>query len=254
MIKEISFKNSRNQTLTGTLWQAPSKALIIMAHGSANNRFAKGLFPQIAEALQKENYNVLSFDFSGHGTSEGDVLTIKKSVDDLASAIAFGKERGYQKIALVGHSLGALTCLEAWTPEVRTMILISALTGPVKWQWDTRLTKEQFDEMQTTGYITVKVNDGLRETLKVDGNLLNDIKAVDQKALLSKITCPVRIIHGNADQDELELYVESKKAMEWLPKSSELKVVDGATHDFLNSSDKARELVKAWLLRYFPLK
>ena len=253
MTKKVSFKNSRNLTLIGTLWEAPSQAIIIMAHGSGSNRFAKGLFNSIAEALQKENYNILSFDFSGHGESENDVLTVKKSIDDLVSAIAFVKEKGYKKIALLGHSLGALACLEAFSPEIETMILIGALTGPVQWKWEDMCSAEQINSMYRTGYIAAEVNDGLRKLVKIDGNLLKDIQAINQKKLLSKIVCPVLIIHGDSDQQERDLLESSKKGLAYLSPSSQLKIMQGANHTFLDVSNKVIGLIKEWLPDYLPL-
>lgn len=110
MTKKVSFKNDRNLTITGSLWQVSTNAIIIMAHGSESNRFAKELFGKLALNLQKENYNILAFDFSGYGKSKDDKTTIKKSVDDLLLAIAFVQELRYTRIALLGHSLGVLAC------------------------------------------------------------------------------------------------------------------------------------------------
>jgi pimeloyl-ACP methyl ester carboxylesterase len=181
MVEKIYFKNSRGLQLAGSLWPALSNAIVIMAHGSGSNRFARGLFESLALALQKENYNVLAFDFSGHGESSNDIVTIKKAVDDVSSALRFSHERGFKRVAMIGHSLGALACLEAFSPGIETMILLGALTGPVRWKWEEMASPEQVREMHQKGYITAEVDDGLRKTVIIDANLLKEIAAIDQE-------------------------------------------------------------------------
>ena len=256
VIKNISFKNSRELTLIGTLWEAPSQSLIIMAHGSGSNKTAKGLFPKIAEVLQKENYNLLAFDFSGHGESDDAIFTLQNSVDDLASIMAFAKEKGFKNVAFFGHSLGAYACLANYSPMVKTMVLIGALTGPVQWRWEDICTPQQIKEMEKTGYMETPVNDGFRERLKIDINLLTDIQEINQKKLLQGVGCPLLLIHGDADQQERDLCGSSKKGIEYFPVGSQLKILTGVTHSlrsFFDTSDQAIKLIKQWLRDYFPI-
>ncbi len=252
MPRNISFKNSRNLTLAGTLWEASPQAIVIMAHGSGSNRFAHGLFAKNAHALKKDNYSVLAFDFSGHGESEDDIFTLKKSVDDVSCAIAFAKAQGYKRIALLGHSLGAYACLEAYCSEIETMILLGALTGPVKWKWEELCSPDQIAAMRKTGYISAEINDGLRKTVKIDGNLLNDIQAIHQKELLLKIACLVLIIHGDADQQERDLLCFSQRGLAYLPATAQSKIMSHADHKFLDVLPEMMELIRVWLFNYFP--
>ena len=251
--QKIAFKNSRNLTLVGMLWKAPSNALVIMAHGSGSNKQARGLFEPIAQALQQKKYNVLTFDFSGHGESDDDVLTIQKSIDDLHSAIAYAKREGYKRFALFGHSLGALTCLKAYSPEIETMVLLGPLTGPVFWKWEDMCTPEQLQEVREKGYITEIVNDGLRVEIKHDGNLLKEISELDQRQLLSRITCPILIIHGDGDPQERDLLAATQKGISLLPQHSELKIIPKADHIFVKNAPQVIEYTVNWYSKYFPV-
>lgn len=251
MFEKVHFKNSRNLVLTGSLVKAPSDRIIIMAHGSGGNRLAHGLFSKIAETLQKVSCSTLAFDFSGHGESQDDILTLEHSGDDVRAAIAFAQQRGYKHIALLGHSLGAYACLKAFSSDVETMILLGALTGPVDWYWEDMCSQEQLEMVRDKGYIALEVNDDLRKTLTIDGNLLNDIRAINQKNIMSCITCPVLIIHGDADQQERDLYEYSQKALDYVLPESRLVVIPGAEHNFLEHSDKVIELIKEWIAIHF---
>lgn len=243
----ISFKNKRGLLLQASLWQAPSDAIVIMAHGSAGNRNANGLFPLIANELVKQGYNALAFDFSGHGASQDDILTLAHAADDVRAAIDYCTAHQYKKIVLLGHSLGAYACLAGVTDTVSSMILVGALTGPVEWFCENRLTQEQAESLKKYGYISVMINDGLRAELNVDGKLLDDIRAIDQQRLLSSVSCPVLIVHGDADQDEHDLYEISAQGIKWLPKGSRIEVINGATHNFLSVSDQLIALIRSWL-------
>jgi len=258
MSLQISFKNSRGLTLVGTLWQASSDCIIIMVHGSDGNKLANGLFPKIALALQEENYNVLTFDFSGHGESDDDIFSLKKSIDDLLSAIEYATSHGYKKIILFGHSFGALTCLEALAlrseasrrvrlSSIKTMILLGGMTGPVHWKWEDFCSPDELKIIQNNGYAITEVNDDFRKIVKSDIGILDELAQVDQEKIMSTINCPVLLIHGDADQLESGFLELSKKALLLLPKESELKIIPGASHTFLDKIAEIITLTKTWL-------
>ncbi|MGE4167973.1 MAG: alpha/beta hydrolase family protein [Candidatus Babeliales bacterium] len=255
MSKSVSFKNSKNLTLKGTLWPASSDAMVIMAHGSGSNKLARGLFPEIAQALAHECYNVLSFDFSGHGESDDAVFTLQQSVDDVASALAYAKKLGCKKFALIGHSIGVYSCLKNYSSGVKTIIGIGGLTGPVQWQWESMCSPEQLEGLHKTGYIAAEVNDGLREVLTIDGNLLKDIQAINQEKLFRGAQCPVLLIHGDAESDsqELDLLAISQQGVPFLYEGSQLKIIPGANHTFVEVSDQVIKLIKDWFKENFPL-
>jgi len=251
MIHEVSFKNSKGLTLRGNLWPASSKSIIIMAHGSGSNRFASGLFTDLAKRLNEKNYNILVFDFSGHGKSTDTIFTLNQSVDDVASAIHFVKKNGYENIMLLGHSLGAYACLKNYSPTIKRMVLIGGLTGPVDWSWEDMCTKEQINNMKKTGYIEAEVNDGLRAKLKIDGKLLDDLRAINEKELLQDVKCPVLIIHGDADQQERDLYKSTRKGIDYFPSKPDIKCIKGASHSFLEKLRDLISLVVPWLQSNF---
>ncbi len=254
MHEKISFQNGRNLTLIGSLWKAPSDAIVIMAHGSGSNRLARGLFDKIATSLFEKNYNVLTFDFSGHGESQDDIFTLKQSVNDVAAAISYAKQLDFKNIVLLGHSLGAYGCLKNYSSDIKTMILLGGTTGPVDWKWEGMVSPEQIEEMKKTGYISAQVNDGLREWLKIDAHLLDDLRKINQEELFTKVKCPLLIIHGDADQQECDMRDSTQKGLEYFPEYSELKIIPGAEHTFLNVVDPIISEITEWTQQYCPIK
>ena len=250
-IQKVTFKNSKNLTLVGVLWKASSDAVIILAHGSGSNKRARGVFEPLAQALQKHGYNVLSFDFSGHGESDDAIVNMQGYIDDLRSAIAFAKKEGYARIALFGHSYGALAALKVYNSDIQAIVLLGALAGPVIWRWEDMLTPEQLQDVYQKGYMSEQVDDGLRAIIQHDKNTFKEIADIDQKQLLSAIECPVLFIHGDADTVEQDLLVMTQKALTLLPKGSQLVIIPGASHTFVDHVPQVIEQAVNWYGKHF---
>ena len=235
----VIFKNSRGLSLVGHLYISKSKSIVILSHALANDKSERGKLDKVAEKLNESGFNVLAFDFSGCGESDNDTLTIGKEVDDLKSTIDFVKSKGFEKIALFGHSTGGLVSLKAYNSEIRTIVLWSPVTNKVKYRWEDKLSKEQLQELNEKGYFTRKRTNAIRETYHIDKQMLKDRETVNQKELLKSISCPVLIIQGTKDTS---VPVEdSENALKSLSKESRLELVENADHDF---TDHVNELVK----------
>jgi pimeloyl-ACP methyl ester carboxylesterase len=256
-MQPVSFENSRNLRLAGSLYPADSKtgaasAIVIMAHGFTGDRDSKGRFPRVAQALNAVGICALTFDFSGCGESADDTLSVAKQVDDLRAAVEFVRGLGYARLALWGHSLGSRICLEVNPPGVATMVLTGAATGPVEYDWAKYYSPAQLAELAKTGRLTVALperalSEVLRSTVVVEAQMLREIAEVDQAGLLRGIECPVLIVHGDADDEERRLSAISRCGLNHLPAGSRLEVIPGADHSMLTHFDRVIELGAAWL-------
>lgn len=248
----VTFRNSRAKTLVGTLYPADSKSIIIMAHGFTSDRFSKGRFPRLAHAFNRSGYDVLTFDFSGCGESDDDSLTAEKWVDDLRAAIRYVQSQGYQQIGLYGHSLGSLICLSCYSSDVSAIVVSGALTGAMHYQWEEHFTAEQLNELQETSTMTVVRQDGIRKQIMIDQQMLLDFERVNQEELLRPVNCPVLIIHGNNDEEERLLCDRSTRGMHFLSADSQLVVINGASHSFLEHFEQVIQLADNWFVTYLP--
>ena len=248
-MEKITFKNSRNKILVGNLSSLKSKSIIILSHALANDKSERGKLDAVTDKLNDSGYNTLAFDSSGCGESDDDTLTIEKQVDDLKSAIEFVKSKGFEKIALFGHSIGGLVSLKAYSPEIKTMVLWSSVTNKVKYQWKDKLSKKQLKELKEKGYFTRTRKNAIREVYHIDKQMLQERESVNQKELLQNINCPVLIIQGTKDTSiPIE---DSKNAMNLLPKGSQLEIVENADHDFTEHVREMVELTNNWFTNYF---
>jgi pimeloyl-ACP methyl ester carboxylesterase len=115
--EDVSF-TSLNKNLTLWGWFLPaerSDRVIIMVHGNGGNRNAEGSGAlDIAGELVGHGFNVLMFDLHGSGESEGNTVSGGYyEREDLEGAVDYVGERGFEKIGVLGFSLGAVTALLA---------------------------------------------------------------------------------------------------------------------------------------------
>ncbi|WP_058763780.1 alpha/beta hydrolase [Exiguobacterium chiriqhucha] len=112
--ENITIESEDQQDLYG--WWIPHptpRATIVFAHGYGKNREQSDLpLKELIPEFHEQGYQFLTFDFRGSGISEGDRVTVgAKEQSDLATAIAYAKERSDGPIVLYGVSMGAATAL-----------------------------------------------------------------------------------------------------------------------------------------------
>lgn len=112
---DVSFKDIKGElALKGWYFEVKgSRKTIILAHGYAKNRLQFGEETiHIIKSFLDEGYNVLTFDFRNCGESEGNITTVGlKEKDDLLGAVEYAKNKGSEKIVLMGFSMGASTSI-----------------------------------------------------------------------------------------------------------------------------------------------
>lgn len=101
------------------------KKVVIIAHGFFNSKRAV-LLKQLGESLS-DDYDVILFDFRGHGQSEGSFYWTAKEYSDLLAIVEFAGQQ-YEKIGLIGFSFGAATGIIAAskTTAINSIISVSA--------------------------------------------------------------------------------------------------------------------------------
>ncbi len=250
-MKKVKFKNSRNKSLAGILYESPGNKVIIMCHGYSSDKLMEGRTEALADKLTASGFNCFAYDFSGCGESEDDSLSLTKEVDDLKSAVNFVKALGYKKIAFYGHSLGALICLMSFSSEIITMVLSAPLTDSIIDELKATYSKELFNELREKGQITLDIKKGYRSSLVIDKQMLSDFEELNQKKILSRVKCPVLIIHGDTGPDEPVLHAKTIKGIKFLTHESKLEIINGAGHNFENHIQTLTQLTNDWFRKYF---
>ncbi len=105
-MKKIYFYNKQREKIVGILYKKKINKGIIICHGFEGSK-DRDFIPQLAKRLSKK-YNVMRFDFSGNGESEGrfEDQSYSKYIEELNVAINYLKNLKINEIIVIGHSLG----------------------------------------------------------------------------------------------------------------------------------------------------
>lgn len=127
--QDVQFNSTvDNISLSGWLIDSPGDKVVIMLHGRGGSRTADESLEKAA-VLHNANYDLLMFDFRGHGLSAGDRYDLGPwETRDLAGAINFLKSKGYSEFGVYGISMGGGTALLAAPdhPELKALMVDSA--------------------------------------------------------------------------------------------------------------------------------
>lgn len=242
-MKKVIFKNSKGINLVSILNipKVKTSNAIAISHGFLADK-NRTRFIKLSNALGKLGFAVLRFDFSGCGESGKAPITIKNQVDDLKSAMAYLKKKGFSRISLIGHSLGGLVSLLVYDNKIKTIVLLAPVT---KSQTPYIFRQNKFLQQVTEkGFLIYKKG---KNNFKIPMEYLIERRKINQKNILSKIKCPVLIVHGTKD-DHIPL-THSKKAMKYLPKDSKLEIIKNGDHKLDRKFDEVMEICTNWFKR-----
>ncbi|MGA2775379.1 MAG: alpha/beta fold hydrolase [Candidatus Omnitrophota bacterium] len=165
--------------------------VIIIAHGFYNNKDTF-LFRGITEAFSKE-YDVIVFDFRGHGKSSDVFTWTAREQKDLRAIIVYAKDNRYTKIGVIGFSFGAaIAMIEASHHQnIDSLIAVSAPA-------DLRSINYHFWEKDM--WEDLKLNFGIKgqgKGVRLGSLSLEKIRPID---IVDKISpTPVLFVHGEKD-------------------------------------------------------
>jgi len=220
------------------------KKVIIIAHGFFNSKQAV-LLKQLAEALNDE-YDVISFDFRGHGQSQGMFFWTSKEYLDLLSIVEYAS-KDYEVIGLIGLSLGAATSIIAAskTSLINSIIAISAPVefGKIDYRfWKLNLKNDIFYNLFGAG----RHGKGVRP-----GPFW--FKKEKPSEIVKKTATPIFYIHG--DSDWVIRQWHSEELYNNTTALKRLRVIKNGPHAeylFLEHKDEMLRLIREWFHATLP--
>ena len=105
---------SQDAQLVGMLHQSKGTHLVILCHGFTGSKTeSRRIFVEAGRAFASEGLDALRFDFYGSGDSAGDFADtlVSHNIINLRDAMVWARHRGYEKIAVLGLSMGAATAI-----------------------------------------------------------------------------------------------------------------------------------------------
>ncbi len=246
MEKQIDFRNPGGEVLKGTLHipGKPGGAGVVVGHCftcSRNIRLLRDLCARLAES----GLLALRFDFSGNGQSQGifSESTYTKQIDEMAAAVRFLEGEGARRLGLAGHSMGAAIAVLSGDriDEIGAVCAVAGRSSGLGARHF--LSGEQRRELDETGRVTFESRG---RSLELTETFFSDAGGYDIAGVIREYEKPLLVVHGEADKI---IPVEEAHFAENLnPGSTELFIVPGADHMFLDEGHRRRvaDRVSGW--------
>lgn len=229
--EDIEFKSGENR-IKG--WYIPSETdrfTIVYSHGYLENRetFTIDIY-RIIEEIRPLGGNILTFDFSGSGESEGFCVTCGyRERKDLLKAIEFAKTKSDAPIFIYGISMGAATTALAAgdSEDIVGAICDSPFSNLKEYlsmnlsAW-THLPKYPFQPI-------------IFKAMEATSGLTLDQVVPAESVKRAKV--PILIMHGRGDH--LIPYTESLKLNKINPEMTEVHIIENDDH--CKSLEKKRD-------------
>lgn len=215
---DVRFTTDDGYTLAG--WLIPAErettAAVILLHGFSWHRLP--WLPDYVPWLQP-HYNLLLFDFRGHGESDEAPITLGTAERrDVTAAVRFMENRGYGPIALMGISMGGAVAVAAAPDLPVAAVVADAAFG--------RVENPIANRMHEMGYPLARIGARLivaAASLRTRTWLRDPIQRVAQIA-------PRGLLLVAPQEDQLVSWTESRALYEKAAEPKELFVVPGAAH------------------------
>jgi pimeloyl-ACP methyl ester carboxylesterase len=244
--ERVEFPSRRGSLIVGDIHRigAGSGRWLVLCHGMESTR--GGTKQQaIVDRFAPQGYNVLRFDFSYVGDSEGEYedLTVSGEVDDALGALDFMHEFGASECTLVGSSLGGLVALlaAAQVPFLVSRVAVIAAVADSHIFTD-GLSEKAITEWRTRG--RRRVGNGFLKP-----GFLDDVLKVDAPEIMKSLAMPVLVMHGDADT--VVPFAHAETIRRSVAGACEVVKFEGVGHRFEEPGalDRLLDVLEDWLRR-----
>ncbi len=249
--EKVRFKTPNGRELAGVLERSPAiehGATALFAHCFTCGKDLKAA-RNLSLALNQRGINVLRFDFSGLGQSEGEFedTNFSSNLEDLLAAAAFLEERNCPAEILIGHSLGGAAVLMG-ADQIPTVKAVVTIGAPSEAHHVKHLFEEHLEDIKGTG--DAKVNIGGRP-FTIKKQFVHDLNQHNIAQRISKWRKRALLVL-HSPQDTIVGIENAREIFEAAHHPKSFVSLDGADHLLSRESDSryVGELLASWAERY----
>jgi len=261
--------------------QASQRTAVLCLHGVGGNFYGSTLLESVANALSEINCDVLRINTRGHDAYSIAHTTSNQphqgaafeTVDDcrldISGWVTWLRDRGYQKVILLGHSLGAVKVIYAQTyqphPEVSGVVAISP----------PRLSCQAFQHGQQSARFFETLSDAQRLVEAGEGQtlirtrvpvplLISAAGFIDKYGpaerynflkFATSVDCPILFTFGSRELEHGGIaFAGLPSAIETLasqsstpPWRAEVAVIEGADHHYRQGREELNRRLISWV-------
>ncbi|WP_022869035.1 alpha/beta hydrolase [Schaalia vaccimaxillae] len=254
-MSEILIQTPRGVCLSGTFVNPvdTGDAAVIFSHTFLGDRHSSEHFDRLAKTYRAAGYATLEFDYSGHGASGDDIITLEAMVEDLRAASGWLVDQGFGRQVLHAHSFGATVALTARPSAIGSYVLSSPAIGPVSYEWNRIFSDIQLSDLEVYGTTTIPDDSSsVRQQFTISKQTLVDLSMTEPDKLLHNLDVPTLIIHDSAD-NESGLLAMTLDIFPQLPDGSRVEVVSDADFGLGQDVNRLDEPALAYAQQWVPV-
>ncbi|HMQ21205.1 MAG TPA: alpha/beta fold hydrolase [Planctomycetota bacterium] len=252
--ERVAFEGARGQSLAARL-EVPLgtvRATAIFAHCFTCGKDIAAA-ARISRGLAAEGIQVLRFDFTGLGHSEGEFgnTNFTSNVDDLVAAAQWLRAEHMAPSLLIGHSLGGSAVLAA-AHHIRDLRAVCTIGAPVEPDHVGRLFRQLEGDAPSQSEVEVDI---AGRSFRMRRDFLDDIAEHSDEVARERIRdlgLPLLILH--APEDEIVSIEHAAHIYRRARHPKSFISLAGADHLLTKPADAAwvASLVAAWVQRVLP--
>lgn len=235
MFSEFFLHTKDNIKIAINHYQTNHKSVLIIAHGWFMTKDSKA-FLDLANEF-KSDYDVIVFDFRGHGKSSGRYTFSSKEFFDLDTVINFAKKK-YENIYLMGFSLGGAISVIRGDSSIDKMILVStpnSFNSIENQIWRKEAWLPTLKKFEFTRWCSIRPSLVIRKK----------IKPID---VIDKIQVPTLFIAGGKDPTVHAWHTESLYTKATCKKDYQFFEMSYHAEDlYLQEGEKFLQVCKDWI-------
>lgn len=247
-VMEVAFENNRGEKLAGVIDKANNPiAHAIFSHCFTCSKDHTASF-RLCKALSAQGIQILRFDFSGLGRSEGNFSesTFSSNLDDIKAAATFLENNYCLPQLLIGHSLGGIAAIAA-ACEIDAIQAVATVAAPSRPAHVLDHFQQHIPSILKNGFEDITIFD---RTFRLTKEYILDLKAYDDRHFIKKLNKPILIFHSPFDDivsiDEAgKIFTEAKHPKSFIS-------LDHADHLISKKRDAEyiAENIACWTKRY----
>jgi pimeloyl-ACP methyl ester carboxylesterase len=232
--REVTIPTADGVALAATLLPRRRKVLIVIGHGIGSSRRARSIV-WLAERLA-EYFDVLTFDWRGHGASSGHATLGTTEHLDLIAVLNYARELGYHRVGLIGESMGGLISLATLGGladlDFPRPQRIATLAAPIDYALTVGWRPYAVERVAPLAWA--------RPVSPLLGFRLGVVDPPRPRDILAQIEEPLLVIHGDRDTT---VKVENAYLLAEAAPQATLRIYPGADHGVISFRQHCPEVL-----------
>jgi len=245
---QVTFTNKSGVSLSGILDEVENpiaQAIYLHCFTCSKNHPASY---KLCKALAEQGIQILRFDFTGLGESEGEFSQagFTNNINDIKAAVEYLEQNHQAPSLLIGHSLGGIAAVAA-AGELDNINAVTTIGSPSRPAHVLDHFEQHIPKILKQGFDDVVI---FERSLRLTKQYIEDLKKYDDRDFIRELNKPILIFHS--PHDDIVSIDEAAKIFMQARHPKSFISLDETDHLISKKQDAAyiAEHIACWSKRY----